>query len=46
MGGSAQEWSIQPDASLAGASEYELNLVMTKFDGPGVTIGYEILVEG
>ncbi len=44
MGGSAQEWHTDIDEGLVPASSIELHLVMTKFGGEAVTIGYEVVL--
>jgi len=43
VGGSAQEWQTEIDEGLTAASPIELHLVMTKFGGAAVTIGYEVV---
>ena len=44
MGGSAREWSTTIDSPLKPGAEYRLNLAMTKFGAPAVTVGYEIVL--
>ena len=44
MGGSAQEWQTEINEGLTAASPIELHLVMTKFGGGPVTIGYEVVL--
>jgi hypothetical protein len=44
VGGSAQEWHTGIDEGLVAASPIELHLVMTKFGGEPVTIGYEVVL--
>ena len=44
MGGSALEWSTAIDADVPADAALTLRLVMTKFDGPGVEIGFQIAV--
>lgn len=45
MGGSAREWSAHIDGPLVAGTNVELSLVMTKFGGNAVTIGYEVILE-
>lgn len=45
MGGSAQEWSTRIDDPLVAGAAIELSLVMTKFGGGAVTVGYEVIIE-
>ncbi len=44
MGGSALEWSTAIDVDVPADAALTLRLVMTKFDGTGVEIGYEIAI--
>ncbi len=44
MGGSALEWIAAIDTDVPADAPLTLRLVMTKFDGPAVEIGFEVAV--
>jgi hypothetical protein len=45
VGGSARTWSTTLAENLAAGGALELRVVMTKFDVPAVTIGYQVVLE-
>ncbi|MCH8184635.1 MAG: hypothetical protein IH862_00855 [Chloroflexi bacterium] len=45
MGGTAREWTAIIPSDVVPGSEMQLRVVMTKFGGPAVRIGYEVLLE-
>ncbi len=46
MSGSAHTWRIDLSEQIMPDSEVMLNLTVTKFGSPSVTLGYELAVEG